>query len=167
MPPTPFPVSRIEDDEDGTPVRAYDLQGRLMRPFPSTGEIVPGLSPLPARSTGREWVEAFVVNSTKRAQRLQTLERQFGKGTKVGTLIQYTRRDTDSSTDLFVDSRLAVPVQNDVTRGGAHVHRTFAYGATRDLSVARIAIHSETRASDSGNRAVSDTTFSNICLVRR
>ena len=164
--PAPFPIARIEDDEDGTPVRAYDTRGRLVKPI-AAPVGVPTFAP--ARSGGREWIEAFVVTPAGKPNRLLQLERRFGPGTAAGLLTRYSRRDGDLVQEVLVDPGSLAPIEHNTSRGGTLTgRRTFTYGAVPSDAVVRTAVHSETYASSGADdRAVVDTTFSNIRLERR
>jgi hypothetical protein len=165
-PRPPFPVARIEDDENGTPVRAYDANGTWLRP--SVLESTANTSTSP-RTTGLQWLDAFVASPAKKTARQLALEKQFGKATKVGTLNRYLKVDGDRSEEVLVDPKVVVPVEANASRGGKRVgHRTFTYGPAPDSALVRTAIHAETIISvDTGDRAVVDTTFSNVCLERK
>jgi hypothetical protein len=167
--PGAFPVARIEDDEDGAPVRAYDARGRLMKPFTSAANPTAGAAVTQARSGGREWLEALVATSSKRALRLQTLEHQFGRASRVGLLSRFSRKDADGSQEVLVDPKNVVPVElNNIHAGKLTIHRTFRYGPAPSDAVVRTSMHSETLVSpDSDERAVVDTAFSNIRLEQR
>lgn len=168
--PPPFPVARLEDDEDGTPVRVYDTAGRLLK-SPAAAAFGPALfsSFTPARSVGRAWIESFVATTAGKAGRLQQFERRFGPGTPAGAWTRYSRIDGDLSQEVLVDPRLAIPVQEHTRRSGTLTsRRTIDYGPAPDDAVVRTAIHSETwAASGADDRAVADATFSNIRLERR
>ena len=102
-------------------------------------------------------------------QRQQDFERHFGKAAKAGTLSRFLKTDLDSSQEVLVDPKNVVPVETNTLRNGKLMaHRTFAYGAAPDGAVVRRSVHAETLASpDTGDRAVVDTTFSNIRLELR
>jgi hypothetical protein len=167
-PPGALPVARIEDDEDGTPVRAYDASGRSLTPFGASAGLPSATVNLP-RSNGREWLEAFVATSAKKTLRLQTLERRFGHGARTGSWNRYARRDADLSEEVLVDSTTVVPVEVNHTRNGQRlVHRTFSYGAAPGDAVVRTAVHAEVPTTPDGpDRTVIDTAFSNIRLEQR
>lgn len=160
--PEPFPVARIEDDEDGTPVRAYDRDGNPIH-FSPAGTW--GGTTF-ARSTGREWLETFVASTAGRTSRLQKFERHFGTPTNWWGLSRYRRSDGDKTDELLVEPTAAVPFQKNGMRNGRLLaHRTFSYGAAPDGAVVRTAVHSETLLSEvSEERAIVNTTFSNIRL---
>jgi hypothetical protein len=166
LPSAPFPVARIEDDENGTPIRTYDSSGVLLRPTMLGSTAQPTSTP---RTIGVQWLDAFVAAPSKKTARQLAFEKQFGKATKVGTLNRYLRVETNGSQEVLVDPKTVVPVESNAVRGGKLVgHRTFTYGPAPDLALVRTAVHAETIASvDTDDRAVVDTTFSNVCLERR
>src|SRR4029450_13000469 len=55
--PKPLPVARIEDDENGSPVRAYGPDGALLTPTLLANTATGTTS---ARTTGQQWLHAFV-----------------------------------------------------------------------------------------------------------
>jgi hypothetical protein len=164
--PGPFPVARIEDDEDGTPIRAYNASGALVTPTAFTGTTNATSTP---RTVGQQWLDAFVAPPGKKTARQQAFEKLFGKATKAGTLNRYLRTETNGSEEVLVDPKVVVPVEANAVRSGKLVgHRTFTYGPAPDSALVRTAVHAETvTAVDTGDRAVVDTTFSNVCLERK
>jgi hypothetical protein len=165
-PRAPIPVARIEDDEDGTPIRAYDASGALVQPTTLGSTASTSTAP---RTIGQQWLDAFVAAPAKKTARQQAFEKQFGKATKVGTLNRYLRVDGDRSEEVLVDPKVVVPVEANAVRSGKQIgHRTFTYGPAPDSALVRTAVHAETVTSvNTGDRAVVDTTFSNVCLERR
>jgi hypothetical protein len=167
MSPKPFPVARIEDDENGSPVRAYGANGSLLTPTLLANTS--GTNTM-ARTTGQQWLEAFVAAPGGKSARQQAFERIYGKATKAGTLNKYARSvDANGSDEVLVDPKAVVPVEANTTRNGKRLgHRTFAYGAAPDSALVRTNVHADTvTAADTGDRAVVDTTFSNVCLELR
>ncbi len=173
--PGAFPIARMEDDEDGTPVRAYDTRGRLVTPFSqSVGlaavtSVASVASFTPPRSGGREWIETFIATAAGKPRRRQNLERRFGTGVPIGTLTRYARLEGDLLQEVIVDPRSVVPVEHNTSRAGKSTgHRTIAYSPAPNDAVVRTVVHSETpAASGADDRAVVDTTFSNIRLEQR
>src|SRR6185295_963712 len=53
--PKPFPVARIEDDENGSPVRAYGANGAPLTPL--IGNTTATTTTV--RTTGQQWLDAF------------------------------------------------------------------------------------------------------------
>jgi hypothetical protein len=166
MPRPTFPVARIEDDEDGTPVRAYDGDGKWLRPSVMGSTAV---TPTAPRTTGLQWLDAFVAAPARKITRQQAFDRQFGRATRVGTLNRYLKVEGDRSEELLVDPTVVVPVEGKAMRSGKTVgHRIFTYGPAPDSALVRTAIHADTVTSvDTGDRAIVDTTFSNVCLERK
>jgi hypothetical protein len=164
-----FPVSRIEDDEDGTPVRVYDASGRRLSttPEPMAAEAA-AASALP-RSSGRAWLETLVASAALKNRRMQDFERQWGKGAKAGALTRFLRKELDASQEMFVDSKTAVPVESKAMRANRlTARRTFTYGPAPDAALVRASVHSETLVSpDTGELAIVDTVFSNVRLEMR
>lgn len=165
--PAAFTVSRIEDDEDGRPVRVYDRLGNLM-PYPLAES--PATAATLSRSGGREWLQSFVATTGNKTTRLQNLQRLYGKPTKSGSLNRYLRMLNDTTDELLVDPKTIVTLEkNGVQAGKLRRHRTFKYSPAPDGALVRSAVHSETLVSDAtAERAIVDTEFSNIRLeVRR
>jgi hypothetical protein len=167
--PAPVPVGRIEDDEDGTPLRVYDRSGRLMKTPLVKSSTDPSAAFAPPRSNGREWIETFVATSAKKTTRQQDFERQFGRAQRVGTLYRFLHRDSDQTQEVLVDQKNVVAVENNSSRSGRLLgHRTFTYASAPDGAVVRTSVHAETLVTpETGERAIVDTTFSNIRLWQR
>jgi hypothetical protein len=159
-----FPVARIEDDENGTPLRAYAPNGMLLQTIPVSTGAQDGV-----RTVGQQWLDAFVATPDKRTSRQQAFERLFGKATRVGTLNRYTRPVANGSQEVLVDPRTVVPLESNATSAGRKVgHRTFTYSQGPDAALVRTAVHADTVTTTStGERTVVDTTFSRVCLERR
>jgi hypothetical protein len=164
--PKPIPVARIEDDENGTAVRAYGANGALITPTLLANTSNPTTL---ARSTGQQWLDAFVAAPNKKSLRQQAFERVYGKATKAGTLNKYTRTVTNGSDEVLVDPKTVIPLEANTMRNGKRLgHRTFVYGPAPDLALVRTNIHADTViAPATGDRAIVDTAFSNVCLELR
>ena len=164
--PQPFPVARIEDDENGSPVRAYGLNGALLAPtlFGTTAG-----STTAVRTVGQQWLDAFVAAPGKKTARQLAFERAYGKAIKAGPLNKYVRLQSDGSDEVLVDPKTVIPVEANTIRGGKRLgHRTFVYGPAPDSALVRTNVHADTvTAADTGNRAVVDSTFVNVCLELR
>jgi len=165
-PPRPFPVARLEDDENGSPIRAYDATGARLRP--SVLGSTSGTSTSP-RTIGQQWLDAFVAAPAKKTVRQQAFEKAYGKATKVGTLNKYVHLETNGSEEVLVDPKVVIPVEANTNRDGKRIgHRTFTYGAAPDSALVRTNVYADTLTSiDTGDRAVVDTTFTNVCLELR
>ena len=165
-PPKAFPVARIEDDENGSPVRAYGANGALLTPtlLKNTSSTT-----TMARTTGQQWLDAFVAAPGKKTARQQAFERAYGKAIKAGALNKYAHVDTNGSEEVLVDPKTVIPVEANTIRNGKRLgHRTFVYGPAPDSALVRTNVHADTvTAADTGNRAIVDTTFSNVCLELR
>jgi hypothetical protein len=69
----------------------------------------------------------------------------------------------------LVDPKTVIPVEANTIRNGQRLgHRTFVYGPAPDSALVRTNVHADTvTAADTGNRAIVDTMFSNVCLALR
>jgi hypothetical protein len=167
--PSPFPVARLEDDEDGTPVRAYDSLGRALTiPTPSSPVVID--PPLyPTRVTGKAWINSLVYSGGNKSARQTELERKYGKGTKVNTTtLRYRKTDTTQTDELLADTKFD-PMETTLTKNTVKVaHREFTYGPAYTDTVVRTKIHSESEiTAASTDRAVVETYFGNIKLERQ
>ena len=164
--PKPIPVARIEDDENGAPVRAYGADGALITPALLANASNPTSV---ASTTDQKWLDTFVVAPGRKNARQQGFERTYGRATKVGTLNKYVRTVTNGSDEVLVDPKMVVPVEVNTTRNGKRLgHRTFGYSPAPDSAMVRTTVHADTiTAPDTGDRAIVDTTFSNVCLDLR
>jgi hypothetical protein len=164
--PAPFPVTRIEDDENGSPVRAYGADGVLLTPTLLNNTNRTTTTP---RTSGQQWLDAFVAAPSKRAARQQAFERAYGKASKAGALSRYVHIETDGSEEVMVDATAMVPVEATTMRGGKRLgHRTFVYGPAPDSALVRTRVHADTpTTADASGRVVVDTTFSHVCLELR
>lgn len=164
--PNPIPVARIEDDENGTPVRAYGANGA-----PITPTLLANSSNATsvARTSGQLWLDAFVAAPGKKSYRQLAFERMYGRATQTGTLNKYVRTVTNGSDEVIVDPRMVVPVEANAMRNGKRLgHRTFVYSPAPDSALVRTNVHTVTvTAPDTGDQAIVDTTFSNVCLETR
>lgn len=164
--PQPIPVARIEDDENGTPVRAYNSSGTLLTSSLLANTVSTTTTP---RAVGQQWLDTFVAPPGKKTARQLAFERAYGKATKTGPLNKYSRLVSSGSEEVLVDPKTVVPVEANTIKNGKRLgHRTFTYGAAPDSALVRTNVHADTvTAVNSGDRAIVDTTFSNVCLELR
>jgi hypothetical protein len=167
--PSPLPVARLEDDEDGTPVRVYDALGRTLALPPPASPITTDPPLYPTRVTGQAWINALVATGANKSARQQNLERKFGKATKVNGLSRYAKKTLDITQEVFVDAKTIVPLEDNILRGTKRiVHRSFAYSPAYTEAQVRSRMRSEIEASPtSDDLVVHDTTFTNVKLQRR
>jgi hypothetical protein len=166
--PSPFPVARLEDDEDGTPVRAYDSQGHQL-PLPPLSSPITNDAPLfPTRVTGKTWINSIVFTGANKSTRQLELERKYGKGTKVNGLLRYRKGDSVTMDEVIADAKIN-PVQNNIVKNSKRVvHREFTYAAAYTDAVVRTKQRAEVEVSPSStDLAVIETIFGNIALERR
>jgi hypothetical protein len=183
----PASVVRIEDDEDGTPLRVFDRRGRPVR-LPSIedrrvlGEPVEGSLRVPAvpelahvdakrpAHRGRDWVDAFIAVPGRKALRREALNRRFGRAIgRVRDLDRFVTGDGKQTMEVLTDRMSAVPVEINVARDGRLVAQsTLTYGLAADGTLRRRAVHTEQRVSaSSAERAVAHIELSNLRLERR
>jgi hypothetical protein len=181
------PVTRIEDDEDGTPLRMFDRQGGLFR-MPASEEMFPigaaaapgrsGLQPLadpnessrPAANLGREWIDRLIAMPSRQADRRQALENQLGKSLeRVRGLDRFVIIKGDETREILADPKSALPIEINLVRNGVLVMQTtFTYEQALGKSQIRRASHTEQLASlGTGERTVTDVELTNVRLERR
>jgi len=121
------------------------------------------------RTVGQQWLDAFVAAPGKKTARQLAFERTYGKATKAGILNKYTRLESNGSEEVLVDPKTVVPVEANTIKNGKRLgHRTFTYGAAPDSALVRTNVHADRVIKpDTGDRAIDDSTFSNICLEMR
>lgn len=167
--PTPFPVARLEDDEDGTPVRAYDSLGRSLKMPASSSPVTLGPPLFPTRVTGKAWINSLVYSGGNKTGRQAELERKYGKGTKINTTtMRYRKGDAVQTDELLADMKFD-PTETTLTKNTVKVaHRQFTYAPAYTDTLVRTKIRSESEiTSSSTDRAVVETYFGNIKLERR
>jgi len=183
----PTSVVRIEDDEDGTPLRVFDRHGRAMR-LPSIedrhvlGEPVAGVLRVPAlpelahsdarrrADHSRDWVDAFIAVPHRKSARRDALNRRFGGAEgRVRDLDRFVTADGNHTMEVLTDRTSAVPIEINVARDGMLVTQsTLTYDAESGGTLRRRAVHTEQRLSTTADeRAVAHVELSNIRLERR
>jgi hypothetical protein len=171
-------ISRIENDEDGSPIRLYDKAGELIR-LPSnplsTSGLVPHPTPIPDAGTrgaangGRSWVENFVLSADTRARRSEAIVREYGKSLgRLGALDRFVVTDAQSTREILVDPQWAAIVEENVIQGGSLVsHLAFSYQPT-NTSLIKISSRTETLVSRERElRSVRATQYTNLRFERR
>ncbi|MEO8076635.1 MAG: hypothetical protein ABI818_09925 [Acidobacteriota bacterium] len=183
---------RVEDSEDGTPLRFFTRTGQLVR-IPSAPELsqVRGtFSKLPAAkqemkappppqkigtemarpsvtAAGQSWADTLVIDPSTTLARRAALERANGapKG-RVGGLDRFVTYKGDAAIETLVQPSVAVPVQVNVVRNSALVMQTvITYAAGTGGTLVRQRLYS-TRVTDAaGTRATVDMQYSNVRTV--
>jgi hypothetical protein len=182
----PVAVSRIEDDEDGTPMRFYGSDGKELR-VPSIEElqrlvpdVAPPRPPVPSPAaqpaptprpgvTGRDWADSILVPAGKRDARRQALQQEFGASVEqVRKLDRYVGVAGQARRELLVDPKSAVPMEVNVAVDGVLVsHATFEYEPQADGSLLRRRTRTEQRLSAaSEDRLVSEIELTNVRFDR-
>jgi hypothetical protein len=179
----PFTISRIEDDEDGTPLRLFDRAGHRVTTVadadwsPSTdpGNLGSGIdatrmaTAVRPLSFGRDWMDAIVASPSKAVDRRAALERRLGKATgRVRGLDRFLAIRGDETVEVLVDSASSLVAEVNVVRDSALVaHTTFSFVPAANGSFVRRALHSEhTVPGTSGERSVIDVEITNVRLVQ-
>jgi hypothetical protein len=183
----PASVVRIEDDEDGTPLRVFDRRGWPVR-LPSVedrrvlGDPVEGSLRVPAlpelahvdakrpADRGRDWVDAFIAVPSRKSARREALNRRFGRANgRVRNLDRFVNGDANQTLEVLTDRTTAVPVEINVARdGGLVAWSTLTYDSAANGTLRRRAVHTEQRMSArSAERAVAHIELSNLRLERR
>lgn len=193
----PFAVARIEDDEDGSPVRMYRRDGRRVQAAsidrlqqwtaaglrqlgsdPAAG--LPGAVPGPSRpgvvperpftgSAERGWIGAFVATPQERSARRARLQQQFVRRGQVRGLDRFINLDGDKTLEVLADSQSAVPIEVSTLRDGKSLsHSTITYQPAADGSLVRRAVHAEqTLSAATGERVILDTEYTSVRVERR
>lgn len=178
---------RIEDDEDGTPLRVYNERGEAMR-LPGVedrrvlGEPVPGSLHVPAlpelaypdakrpAASGREWVDAFIASANRREVRRNALQRRFGRAAgRLKHLDRFLTADGQQTVEVLADRTSAVPIEINLARDGVLVTQSrLAYGPGAGGALVRRSVRTEHLVSSrSTERMVANVDLSNVRLERR
>ena len=180
----PFAIGRIEDDEDGSPLRMFNSQGEEV-PMPS----VPIGSPLAIDDAtqgvreasvaggvvrpmtfGRDWLYALVPSTARTASRRAALERRHGRATgRVRGLDRFITTTGDDALEVLADPVWALPLEINTVRSGALVsHTTLSYAVGAGGTLVRRTVHTEHGMSGAdGERLVTDVEFANVHLEQR
>jgi hypothetical protein len=183
----PVAVSRMEDDEDGSPVRFYGPDGKAIRvptqdelaklvpdvaatrpTPPAAASLHPSPTPRPG-TTGRDWADSILVPRSTRDARRQSFEREFGGAAeRVRELDRYVGTVGGARREVLVDPASAVPVEVNVAADGVLVsHTTFDYEPQPDGSLLRRKTRTEQRLSPtSDDRLVSEIELRNVRFER-
>ncbi len=160
--PTTPTVARVEDQEDGSPLRFFNRDGveiamppaslrdRFRRPDapgldPALVEQVMSGPPGPRPARGQAWIGALVMSAATRTDRLRAFDRRFGRraGTVRG-LSQYVHEEGSGRREVLVDDQNGVPVEASLVQGGALVSRSaFAYEQAPSGAIVRRGVRLE------------------------
>ena len=181
----PFEVVRMEYDEDGTPPRMYDRQGRLVRlpreadrrrlhtpatlaaGLPVLDSLAGRVGPPPAALTGHAWIDEVLAPLEKRDLRRARMEAQLGRPTgQVRGLDRFTAWVGQETHEVLVDPQTAVPVEINTTRSGQLIaHTTFAHIRDAAGVLVRRTMRSERAlARAPGDRSVTEIALADIQL---
>jgi hypothetical protein len=184
----PFAVARVEDDEDGTPIRMFDREGHRLQPpsldvltrwtgaSAATGgagraDTTTSSSGVTRRFVGSgetAWISAFAATPQQKAARRTRLAQQFVNRGRVGRYDRYTRAEADRTREILADPGMAVPMEVNLLSGAKRLsHLTVNYQIAADGTYVRRSVHAEAPGATAGQRAVVDTTYANVRLERR
>ncbi|PWT82358.1 MAG: hypothetical protein C5B57_08820 [Blastocatellia bacterium] len=174
----PFAIDRIEDDEDGTPIRVFNRRGvQVALPMGAGGsqpntasESTPAIdrslaSAVRPMAAGRDWIESIVPSPAKAGTRRTALERQFGKAVgRTGPLDRFVTTHDGETVEILADAASALIVEMNVLRDSALVrHTTATYARQADGSFVRRALHTEQAIpGGNGERTITDVEIGNV-----
>jgi hypothetical protein len=173
----PFAIDRIEDDEDGTPVRVFNRNGAQVA-LPTSAEWSRSSMPLAKPAVdlslanaarplfvGRDWIESIVASPSKAGDRRATLERQFGKSIgRTRSLERFLTRRHEETMEVLVDPASALALEINVLQDSVLVrHTTVRYVPEADGSFVRRSLHTEHAIpGGNGERSITDIELSNV-----
>jgi len=170
----PFAVVRVEDDEDGTPIRLYDRNGHQLQmpselePKQLKKDMSAPLVGRPSSSTNRDWAESVIAHPAKNNERRAALGRRFGPSTgRVRTLDRFLSTENDATIEMLADPVSGLLVETNVARNGSlFSHTTIRYEPRADGSLVKRSLHTEQIVgTNNGERAVIDVEFSDVKLT--
>jgi hypothetical protein len=180
----PFAIGRIEDDEDGTPLRFFDRKGgrvqvptelQLRRQFNrAPGPLVANETALASavrpRTFGREWSETILAMPSKTAARRAALERRFGRAIgRVRSLDRFVSTHDQETTEVLADPQSALPLEINVVRSQTLVsHTTMGYVRGEGGALIRRSLRTERAIPDTaGERTATDVEINNVRLEEK
>jgi hypothetical protein len=180
----PFAIARIEDDEDGTPLRLFDRKGervhvpselQLRRQFNrEPGPLVANETALASavrpRTFGREWSETILAMPSKAAARRAALERRFGRAAgRIRALDRFVSTHDQDTTEVLADPQSALPLEINVVRNQALLsHTTMGYVRGEGGALIRRSLRIERAIPDTaGERTATDVEINNVHLEEK
>jgi hypothetical protein len=180
----PFAIARVEDDEDGTPLRLFDRAGKRVQvpselqlhhqfnrlPGPLVADETAVASAVRPRAFGREWSEAILATPSKAAARRAALERRFGRAAgRVRALDRFVSTRDQDTTEVLADPQSSLPVEINVVRRQALVsHTTMGYVRGEGGTLIRRSLRIERANPDAaGDRTATDVEISNVRLEEK
>jgi len=182
-------VARIEDDENGSPMRMYDSRGEQVQipasfalPFTNAADLAAGSAPATFKSPGHgqavrprpgpgtEWIDRFVTMPGAQQKRKDSLTRQYGAVVgQVRGLDRFLRQAGDSVEEVLTDPQSGAEVEVNRLRNGQLVlRRTIEYQRLASGGLARRLVRTERKIQgDSGQRGVMEIEFANLTFERR
>lgn len=138
--------------------------------------LAPAAGSGPRPSSGREWVQGFVMPPGRSSTRLQSVTKGYGRRAGwVRGYGQYVRDDGRRRLELLVDEQDGVPMEANVVEDGAlRSHTTFRYERSISGALVRRGVRVEVATPPSstsgpvpGARVVTDVTYSQVRLLTK
>jgi hypothetical protein len=183
---SPFLVSRMEYDDNGTPPRFYNGAGQPIAGVSAADRALVAVPaalasnldasldanvpapPVPAAT--RDWITNIIATPDKLSARRQAIERRYGKPiARVGGLDEYLAIRSPVTYEMLVTPDTVVSMEADVVRTESLVsHMTMGYTPYTGGVLARERLHGEHVSSPgSTERAVTDMALAHITLSRQ
>ncbi len=185
---SPFIVSRMEYDDNGTAPRFYNRAGQQIagpsaadRALVALPAALAATSPTdammdahvpapPVAAATRDWINGIIATPDQLSARRQALQRRYGKPVaRVGGFDEYLATRSPTTYEMLATPDTAVSVESDVVRTKSLVsHMTMAYTPYAGGVLAREHIHGEHVSSPgSTERAVTELAIAHITLSRQ
>lgn len=169
---------RLEDDGNGTPIRAFNAQGQQLRaPTDQERQRFRDLvrnrrdrqqaSSTPPRTvTAPRDMDALVYTAAQRQNRQQAVERLYGPSVgQVRGFVRYLKTAGNTTSELLVDPESFAPVETNMVRNGSlATHTVYTYSPVPDVGLVQHRIRSEQGVGSL--RLVTETELTNIRFER-
>jgi hypothetical protein len=150
---------RIEDDEDGSPIRLYTSTGAS---YSLPGGVEIGAPPTPFNGS---WIDKFVASSSDASARRQAIQQALGSPVdQVGGWDRFIGYAGTDLNEFLVDPQSNVIVQINVVRDGQLSSQTsFVYEPVSQGPLLLRGIHGEHVMSvETGSRSITDIEYLNL-----
>jgi hypothetical protein len=185
---SPFIVSRMEYDDNGTTPRFYNGAGQqiagvsaadralvavpaaLAANSPTDAALDAHVPAPPVPAATRDWITNIIATPDRLSARRQAIERRYGKPiARVGGLDEYLATKSPTTYEMLVTPDTVVSIEADVVRTKSLVsHMTMGYTPYTGGVLARERLHGEHISSPgSTERAVTDLALAHITLSRQ
>jgi hypothetical protein len=159
LPPDRIAGMRIEDDEDGSPIRVYTASGATYSlPAGTDSGTVP-------TQFNASWIDKFVASSSDANARRQALQQALGSAVdQVGGWDRFIGYAGTEMSEFLVDPQSSVIVQVNVVRDGQLASQTsFVYEPVSQGPLLLRGIHGEhLMSAETGTRSITDIEYLNL-----